>query len=227
MEGKKEAATHENTCCEGQGTRLLGSLPEHIYSIAPDGLYVNLYEPSTITWQHAGHSMEFTLETRFPYDNHVRGVVKVATPVDANLRIRVPSWAVSEIEVTVNGKAAGSGKAGTYLGLNRKWSDGDVIEFVLPAAIRMREYKGEDQISGKKRYSVEYGPILLAAVGAPTANLLVDEGQGAEHLIEQFEAVEGSPLHFNVRGNKDVKFMPYWQISQEEFTCYPQVTAMV
>jgi len=27
LEGKKEKSTHENTCCEGQGTRLLGSLP--------------------------------------------------------------------------------------------------------------------------------------------------------------------------------------------------------
>jgi DUF1680 family protein len=32
-----------NSCCEGQGTRLLGSLPEYIYSLSPDGIYVNLY----------------------------------------------------------------------------------------------------------------------------------------------------------------------------------------
>ena len=45
LEGEKEKATHENTCCEGQGTRLIGSLPEHIYSMASDGLYLHLYEP--------------------------------------------------------------------------------------------------------------------------------------------------------------------------------------
>jgi hypothetical protein len=64
VDGKKERSIRENTCCEGQGTRLVGSLPEHIYSIAPDGLYVNLYEPSTIKWQHAGQSMELILKTR-------------------------------------------------------------------------------------------------------------------------------------------------------------------
>jgi hypothetical protein len=32
-------------------------------------------------------------------------------------------------------------------------------------------------------------------------------------------------LHFAVRGNDGQKFMPYWLISEEEFTCYPQVTA--
>jgi DUF1680 family protein len=226
MEGKKEASTHENTCCEGQGTRLLGSLPEHIYSIAPDGLYVNLYEASTIRWEHAGQPMEFTLKTRFPYDTHVSGVIKLGTPVDANFRIRIPSWAASEMKITVNGKATGTGKPGTYLAMNRKWSDGDLVEFVLPAAIQVREYKGEDQVPGKKRYSVEYGPILLAAVGAPAASLVVDKGHEAEHLANQLEAVEGSPLHFTVRGNEGRRFMPYWQISQEEFTCYPQVTAM-
>ncbi|MBB5317479.1 beta-L-arabinofuranosidase domain-containing protein [Tunturibacter empetritectus] len=226
MEGKKEKSTHENTCCEGQGTRLLGTLPEHIYSIAPDGIYVNLYEPSTIRWQQAGQPMELKLKTRFPYDTHVSAAVKVSAPTQANLRIRVPSWAAKEMAVSVNGKVAGSGKPGTYLAVNRQWSDGDVIEFVLPAEIRVRRYNGDDQITGKKRYSVEYGPILLAAVGSTAANLTVDKGHEAEHLANHLEPVDGSPLHFTVRGNDGQKFVPYWKISEEEFTCYPQVTAM-
>lgn len=226
MEGKKEKSTHENTCCEGQGTRLLGSLPEHIYAIAPDGIYVNLYEPSIIRWQQAGQPMELNLKTRFPYETHVSATVKVEAPVEANLRIRVPSWAVKEMAVSVNGKVAGSGKPGTYLALNRMWSDGDVIEFVLPAAIRVRRYAGEDQVAGKTRYSVEYGPILLAAVGASTVNLTVDKGHDADHLADHLESIDGSPLHFTVRGNADQMFMPYSQISEEEFTCYPQITAM-
>jgi DUF1680 family protein len=226
MEGKKEKSTHENTCCEGQGTRLLGTLPEHIYSIAPDGIYVNLYEPSTIRWQQAGQPMELKLKTRFPYDTHVSAAVKVSAPTQANLRIRVPSWAAKEMAVSVNGKVAGSGKPGSYLAVDRKWSDGDVIEFVLPAEIRVKRYNGDDQVAGKKRYSVEYGPILLAAVGAPTANITVDKGKEAEHLANHLEPVDGAPLHFSVRGNTGQKFMPYWQISEEEFTCYPAVTAM-
>jgi len=226
MEGKKEKSTHENTCCEGQGTRLLGTLPEHIYSIAPDGIYVNLYEPSTIRWQQAGQLMELKLKTRFPYDTHVSAAVKVSAPTQANLRIRVPSWAAKEMAVSVNGKVAGSGKPGSYFAVDRKWSDGDVIEFVLPAEIRVKRYNGDDQVVGKKRYSVEYGPILLAAVGAPTANITVDKGKEAEHLADHLERVDGAPLHFSVRGNTGQKFMPYWQISEEEFTCYPEVTAM-
>ncbi len=223
LEGVKEKATHHNSCCEGQGTRLIGSLPEHIYSIAPDGVYVNLYEPSTIRWQQDGQPMELTMETRFPFDAAVRGTVKTAKPTNANVRIRVPSWAAGEMEVSVNGKPAGAGRPGTYLPIERQWSNGDTIEFTLPATIQVKRYNGADQIAGKTRYSVEYGPILLAAVGSSKVHLSVDPGHDADHLADHLEPIAGLPLHFTVRDNPDQKFMPYWQVSDEEFTCYPTI----
>ena len=35
MKGDLPVPLCTNSCCEGQGTRLLGSLPEYIYSVAP------------------------------------------------------------------------------------------------------------------------------------------------------------------------------------------------
>jgi uncharacterized protein len=225
LEGVKEASTHHNSCCEGQGTRLLGSLPEHIYSIAEDGLYVHLYEPSTVRWQQGGKTMELKISTRFPFDTRVQAKLTVAAPVRANLRIRIPSWAVTEMPVNVNGKEAGTGKPGSYLAIDRIWSSGDTIEFVLPAAVRARRYNGTDQIAGKTRDSVEYGPILLAALGAGKLDLALGGPGDEEHLARGVEPIKDTPLHFAVRGNPDVKFVPYWQIADEEFTCYPAVRA--
>ena len=52
MEGKQEAPHNINTCCEGQGTRAFGSLPEYIFSTgvrdALRVLYVNLYTAASI-----------------------------------------------------------------------------------------------------------------------------------------------------------------------------------
>lgn len=223
LEGKKEKATHENTCCEGQGTRLIGSLPEHIYSIAPDGLFVHLYEPSTVRWTHNDRPIELTVKTQFPFTTKVEATVKTEMPTEANIRIRVPSWSAKEMTVSINGQTAGSSEPGRYLVLNRKWADGDRIEFSLPAAIRVRRYAGLDQIQGRTRCSVEYGPILLAAVGSSNVVLSLDSGHDLEDLSEYFHPIEGSPLHFSVRGNPGQKFIPYWQVADEEFTCYPQV----
>jgi DUF1680 family protein len=130
MEGKKEKATHENTWCEGQGT-----LAARVSSIAPDGIYLNLYEPSTIRWQQDGQSVELKLSTRFPFEAHVSGTIKAASPVHANLRVRIPSWAAKEISVSVNGKIVGTGKPGTYVAINRHWSNDDAIDLMLPVSV--------------------------------------------------------------------------------------------
>jgi DUF1680 family protein len=226
MEGKKEKATHENTCCEGQGTRLLGSLPEHIYSIAPDGLYVHLYEPSTIRWQQGPTPMELTMKTRFPFEAEVQCTVNVPDTVQAKIRIRIPSWAAKEMAVLVNGQSAGTGKPGTYLTIDRGWRDGDTINFTLPAEIRVKRYTGQDQIPGKSRYSFEYGPVLLAAVGGSKIDFSVGNNSEPEQVGHDLKPITGEPLHFMVPGSPQHKLMPYWQISwDEEFTCYPTITA--
>jgi uncharacterized protein len=219
--GKKEKGTHFNTCCEGQGTRLLGSLPEHIYSIAADGLYIHLFAAASIRWQHQGNPIELTMKTGFPLDTRVEFEVNTPAEVQAALHIRVPAWATRDVTFTVNGKAGGSGKPGSYAILDRRWSNGDTIALTLPAAVQARRYTGADQIPGKSRYSFEYGPILLAAVGASTAEL--EHSGSAEELAARLEPIAGEPLHFRTRGNPAVKFVPYFEVTEKEFTCFPAV----
>jgi hypothetical protein len=223
LEGRKEKGSRVNTCCEGQGTRLLGSLPEHIYSLAADGLYLHLYEPSTIRWHQDGAALALTVATRFPFDTAVTATFQTASPVRSRIRVRVPLWAAGPFELRVNGTPAGSGAPSSYVTLDRVWSDGDRIEFTLAPALLARRYTGADQLPGKARFSVEYGPILLAAIGASKVDLQLEPGAAPESLARLLEPVPGSPLHFHVRGNPAARLMPYWQIETEEFTCYPAV----
>ena len=223
LEGTKEKATRINTCCEGQGTRLIGSIPEHIYSVAEDGLYVNLFEPSSVSWETGGRTMTLTLETKFPFEPNVTATINNDGRKRANLRIRVPSWSVRAMKISVNGVAAGEGKPGTYFPLDREWSDGDTIEFALPVAVQAKRYDGADQIAGRNRYSFEYGPILLAAVGPQKLDMAIEGMPGPEELAHLLEPVTGSPIHFSVLRNPGLRFVPYWQIRDEEFTCYPAV----
>jgi len=224
LEGTKEKSTHENTCCEGQGTRLIGSLPEHIYSIAADGIYVNLYEPSSIRWQQDGQDIALSVKTRFPFETGVDATVRIATPVRTIIRIRVPSWASGAMEVSINRRVTATGQPGTYLRLDRVWSDGDKIDFSLPVAVRIKRYNGADLIPGKTKYSFEYGPILLAAVGSSKVDLAIRHGSSPEDLARSLQAVDGNELHFTVPGNPGHTLVPYWQVSEEEFTCYPTIT---
>jgi hypothetical protein len=226
LEGEKEKATHENTCCEGQGTRLIGSLPEHIFSVAADGIYWHLYEPATLKWQQDGHDIALSIRTQFPFDTFVEATIHAPAATPARIRIRVPSWAVGEMAISVNGKVAGSGKPGSYVSLERQWAEGDRIAFTLPAAMRVTRYKGADQVSGKTRYAIEYGPVLMAVVGRGVIELSLEKGSDPESLGRHLDSIAGAPLHYTLRENPARRIMPYFQIGDEGFTCYPVISVM-
>ena len=219
----KEKPTQMNTCCEGQGTRLIGSLPEHIYSLAPDGLYVNLYEPSSIHWAEGGASLQVKMVSRFPFSRDVGLQFSTAKPTQAKIRVRVPSWATREMAVYVNGKPAGTGKPGSYVVINRTWAEGDVASFTLPAGLVASRYTGIDQIPDHDRYTVSYGPILLAAVGAPEIRLRLANVKTPEDLLKHIKPKPDQPLHFLIENNPGIEFMPYWQVDKEPFNCFPAV----
>jgi len=223
LTGRKEQPTEINTCCEGQGTRLIGSLPEHIFSIANDGVYVNLFEPSTLHWKQAEHDLSLRMTTNFPFDPNVRIEFAARRPVRAKIRVRVPSWASQEMTIQVNGRHAAAGRPGSYIVLDRTWAKADAITFRLPVDLRIQRYTGVDQIPGRDRFAVLWGPILLAAVGAPQINLAGATSSQPESLIELLRPKPGQPLHYTVKDNPGFEFMPYWQVDKQPFDCFPAV----
>jgi DUF1680 family protein len=125
--------------------------------------------------------------------------------------------------VYVNGKPAATGKPGSYVVLARAWAEGDIASFTLPAALVASRYTGVDQIPDHDRYTVSFGPILLAAVGAPEIRLRLKNVKQPEDLLKHLKPKPGQPLHFLVEDNPGVEFMPYWQVDKEPFNCLPAV----
>ena len=220
--GRKEGGdVAHNSCCEGQGTRLLGSLPEYIYSTASDGLYVNLFAASSIQWRQGAQSLGLTMATSFPFAPGVRLTLSAPHPTHSVLRVRVPSWASRPMPILVNGIQAATGKPGTFVALDRTWRQGDTVAFTLPVAFTLHHYDGYEAVPGQERYALEYGPILMAITGP------MDERQGAAFpvrpadFVRGLKPVPGQPLHFAVAGDAAHQCVPYWQVGDEVFTCYP------
>lgn len=223
LEGRKNNPQMNNTCCEVLGTRLYSSLPEYIYSIAKDGLYVDLYQPSTIEWKQDGQEMRLQMRTQFPFQPHVSLRMTVEQPTRSKIRIRVPSWAFDAMETKVNGQRAGVGAPGSYLTIDRTWNTGDMITFTLPMKFRVTQYHGADEIKGHSRYAIEYGPILMAAVGPLDPQLGVHIIQHPDRLESWLKPISDKPLHFTVDGHPEYEFMPYWQVMDQTYTCFPVI----
>lgn len=212
-----------NSCCEGQGTRLLGSLPEYIYSLAGDGIYINLFEASTIEWNNPRGRMRLAMESEFPFRPDVTIKIGTPAPQSARIRVRIPGWAAGPMTISVNGTAAAAGAPGTYAAIERQWASGDAITFTLPMEFRLTRYGGTDQIPGHERFALEYGPVLLALVGSACAVLRVRGASGHAGILRQLKPDPERPLQFTIDGQPEYRYVPYWQVVSEPFTCYPAI----
>ncbi|MCY2990554.1 MAG: glycoside hydrolase family 127 protein [Planctomycetota bacterium] len=132
LHGTKDTPQCHGTCCECSVVGMLSKLPEYIYSTDKDGLWVNLFAASAITWNQDSSRVTVTQATSFPYASSVRMTVSCANPVTMTIRIRVPSWATDKVDIVVNGELAATGAPGSYVSVRRTWANNDAIEFTLP-----------------------------------------------------------------------------------------------
>ena len=128
---------------------------------------------------------------------------------------------MQKMSVMVNGSKVISGNPGTYATLDRQWKNGDIISFTLPIGFRMTRYAGAEYDAKHERYALEYGPVLMAYVSMKGQKESQALSTTSEKLIKSLKAISDKPLHFTVNGNTDFLYMPYMEVQDEPFTCYP------
>lgn len=169
------------------------------------------------------------------------------------LNLRIPSWLNQKLTVTVGGKhrqhhpqprrrqqllhAASpttmAGQPGTYLAIDREWSQGDTVSFALTTVFSFSHYTGMNQVAGHEgnRYALQVGPIVLAAVGPAITAFGHDQTVVIPHQPTVGAAgaapawltpVAEKPLHFAVAGVAGIVFKPnYAMLGNEKFTTFP------
>jgi hypothetical protein len=219
LNGVKESPGTIGTCCEGQGTRLYGSLNEYLFSLSPKGVYVNIYAPASISFQFEDSFITLDVFTDWPYDNDIRIDVSASPPLTFEIAIRIPSWvSESSIPISINGSLVNSGIPGSYLKLTQYWTSLSHVTFSLPMNIRSVLYTGVSQMLGLTRYSYLVGPVLLAATTVNRFNissnaLIVPTVSGSRPDLWAVTAGDGNSLHYLVDGVDDVLFQPAWEVN--------------
>jgi len=143
--------------------------------------------------------------------------------VAADIHLRIPSWAAHAVAVAVNGSIEATGEPGTYLSLRRQWKAGDKITFVLPAAFRVTKYEGKERGFEQGHYALEYGPILMAAVGVK-GKKQIEIAAGAQTIVARLSPIEGHPLHFAIEGDQQIELWPYFEVGDQPFSCFPKLS---
>src|ERR1700723_3190878 len=155
---------YDTTCCPPNLERTFASLPGYFYSTSKDGLYVHLYDNSTLDWHlESGMPIKVLQKTNYPWDGDVKLTVSPAEPADFAVNVRIPGWAKSA-KMAVNGKTVEGAKPGEYLSIKRRWSPGDTVTLAFPMAAEIvaSNPRVEENLG---RVAVQRGPIVYCMEG--------------------------------------------------------------
>ncbi|MEG2624344.1 MAG: glycoside hydrolase family 127 protein, partial [Clostridia bacterium] len=223
MEGTKDVGGTV-TCCCGVGTRLFGMLPEYLYSISEDALYVDIYASSEIEWAREAGCVTVEVQTNMPLDGKVHIVLHLKKACSFTLALRMPGWMSDDAKVFVNGAQVAVGTKGNYLKLMRTWAEGDAVSFELPMAFRFTKYNGKEQIELFERYSFERGPMLYAVSGELT-NFQTTWVQHCPLHVNEWALPTKDPQTFDIAGDPAHKLVPYYLLDDKTpMTCFPIFT---
>ncbi len=184
-------------CCVGTGMENHGKYGQFIYTHKKDSLWVNLFIPSVLDWKSKG--VKLTQHTSFPENGNTKITVNVCEPTEFSMRLRHPAWS-DNVMVKVNGKQikTNSGPS-SYIELNRKWSDGDIVEMEMPMKFTIEELNYlPDYIS------ILRGPIVMAARydnGTPLKGLIADDHRWAHIAGGELVSVFDTPILIGKRSS--------------------------
>lgn len=198
-------------CCSGTFPQLTADYGISSYYPAKEGIYVNLFLPSRVTWKQNGTPCTLTQVTSYPTSNTTQLQVEMARPENFTIYVRVPAWADAKSRISVNGKRAeGDVLAGKFFALTRDWKNGDRVEFEMGMSLRLEPVDAQDpQIVALVR-----GPVALFAVGT-----LPSTFSRAQLLAAS--ATGSASGDWSVQGDAGkVTFRPFYGISDESYRLY-------
>ena len=166
-------------CCPSNICRFIPSVPGYFYQTKERDLYVNLFGGNTARLKVGGKDVNLRQETQYPWDGDILLTITKNKAGQFRLRIRIPGWVQNRpvpsdlyeyadtkrlgYSVKVNGEEMVNGKLEDgYLGIDRKWKQGDRVEIhfdMEPRLVRALERVQADQ----GRVAIERGPLVYCA----------------------------------------------------------------
>lgn len=144
---------HSFWCCVGTGFENQAKYGEAIYYHDANGVFVNLFIPSMLTW----NGFKLKQETKFPDEETTTLTIETTDGAVRSLHLRYPEWS-GVVTVKVNGKKTIVKSAkGNYFTLTRNWKAGDRIEVTYPMKLWLSATNDNPDVA-----AIMYGPIVLA-----------------------------------------------------------------
>jgi DUF1680 family protein len=202
------------SCCTGTRPMALADLHDLVYFHGPDTLYVNLFVPSTVVWNHPSGDLVVRQRTRFPETDSTELTIEAKPTLTFGLKLRAPSWLAGSLSVLVNGQAiAAPVDSRGWATIHRAWKNGDRALVHLPMKFAIQPLDSSAPLPAV----IVRGPTALAArsqsPGQNPGELLRKPGLDLKDVLV---ASDGEPLTYHARGFPGLLFRPFYAFKQGE-----------
>ncbi|HEY6466475.1 MAG TPA: beta-L-arabinofuranosidase domain-containing protein [Candidatus Acidoferrales bacterium] len=201
-------------CCSGTFPQITADYGISSYFPASDGIYVNLYIPSKVTWAQNGTRCAITQQTSYPRSNVTQLEIETNRPETFAIYLRVPAWTDASTRVSVNGKVQqGEMKPGAFLAVRRLWKNHDRVTLELGMPVRLEAVDAQTPTT----VALLRGPLALFAVGTVPSHIT---------RAQLLAASAVSPNSDDCRvqsGSDQLTLRPFTTIADENYRLYLQV----
>lgn len=154
-------------CCSGTFPQLTADYGISSYYPSKEGIYVNLFVPSKVSWKQNGTPFTLTQKTSYPTASTTQLELEAAKPENFTIYVRVPAWADVSTRIAVNGKRVeGDVTPGKFFPLTRNWNNGDRVEYEIGMPLRLQAVDPEN----RGVVALVRGPVAMFAIGNLPAN---------------------------------------------------------
>jgi uncharacterized protein len=215
--GKKGWHRDKWPCCSGTLPQLAADYHISAYlrsndGMSNDGVYINLFTPSSVKWTNGSGRHSLTQQTKYPLENTVRIDVSASQPLDYTVYLRIPVWATSGPVLSVNGKRVSeSARPGAFAAIRRTWKNGDRIELELPMPLRLEPVDA----AHPNLVALMRGPLVLFAI----ANAQPTFNPDALLRAKAANNAAGDWIAPSVDGSS-ITMRPFMNIDKESYSTY-------
>lgn len=212
FKGRKVYSAHRWPCCSGTMPQVAADYRINTYfRDLREGVYVNLYIPSTLRCTQEGANITLTQKSAYPFESVVRFDVKVSKSVEFPVNFRIPTWAQGA-SISVNGRRVQTpASPGSFATIHRRWNSGDLVEVDLPPTLRLEPVDA----ARLQTVALLFGPLVLFAITDAQPALTRRQLLAAKRTGQQTWAVE--------TGGGPIKMVPFTAISEEPYSTYLSV----
>lgn len=200
-------------CCSGTLPQIAADYRISTYFRDREGVFVNLYIPSTLSWKQGDAEVALTQSGQYPLADEIAFQIRTSQATSFAVRLRIPAWAHAP-SIRVNGKLISESiRSGTFATIRRRWRSGDRVDLVLPHRLELKPVDSQHP----DIVALVRGPLVLFAVSDDTPKVTRTQ------LLAAKQARENNAEWQVETANGPLRMRPFWAIKDEMYFTYLSV----